>query len=273
MDVIRDRAIVELNQNKVRVLDTNLEATRDRFEIGDLTRTDVAQSEARLAARPRRNLATAQGRLTASEENYRRVIGQQPGPAGAAAAAAAAAGDARRGGADRAGQQSRPDRRSTARLAAAGYDVSVARAGRLPTVSAVGQRHLRQRAWRRRAEPVRPARPVRRRGTQTTVGVNARIPLYQGGLAGGADPPGAGDRRPAARADRSRTERAVVANTRSAFASYHAAQRRDRLERGRGQGQRARARRRPRRAAASAPAPCSTCSTPSRNCSTRRSRW
>ena len=53
MDVIRDRSIVELNANNVRVLDTNLEATRDRFEIGDLTRTDVAQSEARLPAWPR----------------------------------------------------------------------------------------------------------------------------------------------------------------------------------------------------------------------------
>src|SRR5512146_39678 len=48
MDVIRDRAIVELNTNQVQVLSTNLQATRDRFEIGDLTRTDVAQSEARL---------------------------------------------------------------------------------------------------------------------------------------------------------------------------------------------------------------------------------
>src|SRR6185437_15530088 len=48
MDVIRDRAIVELNQNNVKVLQTNLEATRDRYQIGDLTRTDVAQSEARL---------------------------------------------------------------------------------------------------------------------------------------------------------------------------------------------------------------------------------
>jgi outer membrane protein len=49
MDVIRDRAIVELNENQIRVLTTNLEATRDRFEIGDVTRTDVAQSEARLS--------------------------------------------------------------------------------------------------------------------------------------------------------------------------------------------------------------------------------
>ena len=46
MDVIRDRAIVELNANNVKVLETDLEATQDRFQIGDLTRTDVAQSEA-----------------------------------------------------------------------------------------------------------------------------------------------------------------------------------------------------------------------------------
>ena len=78
MDVMRDRAIVELNQNNVRVLGTNLEANRDRFEIGDLTRTDVAQSEARLAD-GRSRLSLAQGRLTTSEENYRRVIGQNPG--------------------------------------------------------------------------------------------------------------------------------------------------------------------------------------------------
>jgi len=66
MDVIRDRAIVELNQNNVRVLQTNLEATRDRFEIGDVTRTDVAQSEARLQL-GRSQLATSEGRLVDSQ--------------------------------------------------------------------------------------------------------------------------------------------------------------------------------------------------------------
>ena len=76
MDVIRDRAIVELNANNVRVLGTNLEATRDRFEIGDLTRTDVAQSEARLQL-GRSNLAIAQGRLTSSEK-ITAVIGKRP---------------------------------------------------------------------------------------------------------------------------------------------------------------------------------------------------
>src|SRR5579872_4432305 len=73
MDVIRDRATVELNQNNVKVLETNLQATQDRFQIGDLTRTDVAQSEARLQL-GRSQLATAQGQLTGSEATYRQII-------------------------------------------------------------------------------------------------------------------------------------------------------------------------------------------------------
>src|SRR5439155_27351759 len=78
MDVIRDRAIVELNRNNVKVLQTNLEATQDRFQIGDLTRTDVAQSEARLQL-GRSQLATAEGQLTGSEARYRQVVGHAPG--------------------------------------------------------------------------------------------------------------------------------------------------------------------------------------------------
>jgi len=100
MDVIRDRSIVQLNENQVRVLTTNLQATRDRFEVGDLTRTDVAQSDARLAL-ARSNLAIVQGRLESSEENYRRVIGaeahdlQAPPPRRPGRAAAKARGRCR----------------------------------------------------------------------------------------------------------------------------------------------------------------------------------
>ena len=53
MDVIRDEAIVGLNKENVKVLEVNLQAAKDRFQVGDLTRTDVAQSDARLSvARP-----------------------------------------------------------------------------------------------------------------------------------------------------------------------------------------------------------------------------
>jgi len=77
MDVIRDSSIVDLNRKNVDVLNTNLKASRDRFQVGDLTRTDVAQSEARLSL-ARSQLITAQGNLTASRENYRRVVGSWP---------------------------------------------------------------------------------------------------------------------------------------------------------------------------------------------------
>ena len=133
MDVIRDRAIVELNTNQVKVLSTNLEANKDRFEIGDLTRTDVAQSEARLSI-GRSNLATAQGRLTSSEENYRRVIGKRP-----EALAPPPPLPPLPTSADQAAQialANNPDLFAvTLQADAAGYDVRSARGSRLPTVS------------------------------------------------------------------------------------------------------------------------------------------
>ena len=77
MNVIRDQSTVELNENNVDVLKKQLEATRDRFRVGELTRTDVAQSEARLAAAIS-GLTQAQANLTASRASYESVIGQAP---------------------------------------------------------------------------------------------------------------------------------------------------------------------------------------------------
>lgn len=78
MDVIRDEAIVSLNEQNVKVLDVNLQASKDRFQVGDLTRTDVAQSDARLAV-ARSQLQTAQSRLISSRESYIRLVGSAPG--------------------------------------------------------------------------------------------------------------------------------------------------------------------------------------------------
>src|SRR3546814_11505420 len=77
MEGIRAEQVVELNENQVKVLGTNLQATRDRFEVGDLTRTDVAQSEARLAG-AQSLLTAAQGDLIVARENYLRVVGTLP---------------------------------------------------------------------------------------------------------------------------------------------------------------------------------------------------
>src|SRR3546814_13014560 len=77
MEGIRAEQVVELNENQVKVFGTNLQATRDRFEVGDLNRTDVAQSEARLAG-AQSLLTAAQGDLIVARENYLRVVGTLP---------------------------------------------------------------------------------------------------------------------------------------------------------------------------------------------------
>jgi outer membrane protein len=78
MNVIRDEAILRLNQNQVDVLRQQLRATKDRFRVGELTRTDTAQAEARLARSDSGRIA-AEGTLSNSREAYRRVVGQLPG--------------------------------------------------------------------------------------------------------------------------------------------------------------------------------------------------
>lgn len=76
-DVVRDQAVVELTRKNVEVLTRQLEATRTRFEVGELTRTDVAQAEARLAGAEAERIA-AEGLLTTSKAIYREVIGEDP---------------------------------------------------------------------------------------------------------------------------------------------------------------------------------------------------
>ncbi|OUR78326.1 hypothetical protein A9Q83_08115 [Alphaproteobacteria bacterium 46_93_T64] len=78
MNVLRDKAVVDLNANNVGVLERQLEAASDRFEVGEITRTDVAQAEARLAG-AKSDLVGGVGNLKVSEANYERIVGQKPG--------------------------------------------------------------------------------------------------------------------------------------------------------------------------------------------------
>ena len=77
MDFLRDSAIVEVQKSNVRVLEQTLKQTRDRFNVGEVTRTDVAQSEAQLAAGKTQEL-TAEANLTTTRSNFRRIIGNEP---------------------------------------------------------------------------------------------------------------------------------------------------------------------------------------------------
>lgn len=78
MGVIRDAQIVELRKNNLRLVERELQAAKDRFEVGEVTRTDVAQAEASLAG-SRAQLAAAQGDLMQSQEFYSAAIGHRPG--------------------------------------------------------------------------------------------------------------------------------------------------------------------------------------------------
>ncbi len=180
-----------------------------------MTRTDVAQSEARLQL-GRSQLATAEGRLTSSEANYRAVVGHAPGqlaPPPPLPPFPATSDES-----VRIALANNPDLIAITRSArAAGYDVRVAQAGRLPTLSGVlSGTYITALGDRQPGFPDT--------GTNTSAGLSARIPLYQGGL-------------PSARIRQSQalegqlleqvvgTERAVVSQARSAFADYDAAQR------------------------------------------------
>jgi len=77
MNVLRDTAILDLQRRNVQVLQEQLKQARDRFNVGEVTRTDVAQSEARLAASQSQVLA-AEATFKASQAAYRRVIGAEP---------------------------------------------------------------------------------------------------------------------------------------------------------------------------------------------------
>ena len=77
MDVVRDQAIVRLRENNVNVLTRELRATEDRFGVGEVTRTDVAQAQARRAGAVSA-LDLAKANLQTSRAIYERVIGHAP---------------------------------------------------------------------------------------------------------------------------------------------------------------------------------------------------
>lgn len=220
MDVIRDQAIVELNGNNVKVLETNVQATRDRFQVGDLTRTDVAQSEARLAI-AQSQVESSQAQLVNSRETYLRIVGKIPTSLEPPPPLPKLPTDP--GEAVDIAIDNNPGLIAAKKASdAAGFDVRVARAQRLPQISAVADgnyfNYLNSLGGSGLA-----ATGFEQRGTTAAVGAQLTLPLYQGGL------PAAQVRR--AQAVQSQqleaiveVERGVIAQTRAALSSYGATQ-------------------------------------------------
>lgn len=212
MDVIRDSAIVSLNMANVNVLEVNLQATNDRFEVGDLTRTDLAQSESRLAL-ARSDLQTAQANLITSRENYIALVGEAPDnlePPPALPGLPATPEDA-----VRVALADNPDILAAQKTRdAAAYDTKVAKAGVAPRLSG-----FVQGAYTNFLDSL-PNSPEQLNKT-ASAGVQLTLPLYQGGR------PGAQVRRNQALESQAieqeiGTERSVIAQTRAAYASWQA---------------------------------------------------
>lgn len=77
MNVLRDTAILGLRRSNILVLEEQLRQTRNRFQVGEVTRTDVAQADASLA-QARSDFFAAQSNLQASIASYRQVVGSEP---------------------------------------------------------------------------------------------------------------------------------------------------------------------------------------------------
>ncbi|BCW89338.1 Outer membrane efflux protein BepC [Alphaproteobacteria bacterium SO-S41] len=78
MNVVRDLSLVELSKNQIDVLSRQRQAAQDRFDVGEITRTDVAQADAALSG-AQTNLIATQANLEASRAAYVRIVGHAPG--------------------------------------------------------------------------------------------------------------------------------------------------------------------------------------------------
>lgn len=78
LDTVRDQTLVEVNRNNEAVLRKQLEATQERFRVGEVTRTDVAQAESSLAQATATRISS-EGQLEISRAEYVRAVGHPPG--------------------------------------------------------------------------------------------------------------------------------------------------------------------------------------------------
>ncbi|QJR00924.1 TolC family outer membrane protein [Sphingobium yanoikuyae] len=208
MDVIRDIALVSLNAANVKVLEVNLQATNDRFEVGDVTRTDVAQSESRLEL-ARSDLQRAESNLITSRENYIAMVGEAPVDLESPPALPGLPADP--DSAVRVALADNPDILAAQKSReAARYDVKAAKGATLPTLSGFSQGSYTDYMDKDIAA-----------NKQAAVGATLTIPFYQGG-------------RPAAQVRQNQAlesqaierqievERGVISQARAAYAALQA---------------------------------------------------
>ena len=167
-DLLAARAVLDFAEQNVERLTRQLQATRDRFEVGEVTRTDVAQADARLSGAISDRIE-AQGAVAAAVAGYRRVVNQEP--AGLVVPPPLSLLPASQDEAQNLAEDLNPNIAAAQyNVAAARADVDVAESSLLPRLSLRGEfAYARDPTevldWRRDA----------------SIGANLRVPLYQGG--------------------------------------------------------------------------------------------
>lgn len=218
MDVIQNEAIVGLTTNNVNVLSVNLQATNDRFEIGDLTRTDVAQSASRLAL-AQGELNTAQANLTRARENYIALVGLAPTDLQPPPPLPGLPADVE--GAVEVALEHNPDLLAAKeRAAASGFDVEVAGATRLPRVEGFANSGYQNYLGTLGSIPGTGS--ARQSSTSAQAGVRLSVPIFNGGRVSAAQRQAQANES-AALEQVIATERSVIAQVRGAYASWRAA--------------------------------------------------
>lgn len=135
-DIVRDLGIVDVRRNNVRVLIQQLDATRERFRVGELTITDVSQSEARLE-QAKADLVLAEAQVRIDEATFQRVTGVKAARLGELPLFGAIPGTEEESVALAMDYGPRPMSAQN-RITAANYSVNSAIATLLPTVNLVG---------------------------------------------------------------------------------------------------------------------------------------
>jgi outer membrane protein len=175
MDVIRDRQIAVLRERNLEFLEEQVRAARSRFEVGEGTRTDVAQAEASRSSAVAQ-LAAARAQAMASAGTYHQIIGEDPGSLSSPSTAKGLPKNVKVAIAT--GDVEHPAIISTQHLVdAAGFQVKAAEGALLPQLSATGS--LARNYRNTSPEPIFGSSD----GTfnSASAGLSLTVPIYQGG--------------------------------------------------------------------------------------------
>jgi outer membrane protein len=169
MNLIRDAAILSLQRSNVEVLQEQLRQTQDRFRIGEVTRTDVAQSESRLAS-GRSTMLTAESNYVTSKATYRQVIGVEPGTQAPASPVDRLSPSNLQTGIQAARAAHPSVTTAMFNVDTASFQVKIAESSLYPTLNLVGQ-----------AQKAYGTSPIQLETFNATAAAQLSIPVYQGG--------------------------------------------------------------------------------------------